>query len=245
MVANQEQTLPMFANADNGPTADQGTPILLLMDGHAMVHRSFRAISGQRNLTVSTTGEDTTGVYGFANAFLRALQDWKPAYCAIAFDTSAPTFRHKRFEEYKAQRPPMPPELRPQFDRVKQLMAGFGVPVFEAEGYEADDVIGSLARQAEESGIETIIVTGDRDTFQLISPMTRVDLFYSIQDRKTYDEAELESRYQGLTAAQQPDFKALVGDNSDNIPGVPRVGREKGCQPPDPIQRPGRRVRAH
>ena len=205
-------------------------PLLMIMDGHAMVHRSFRAISTQRNLTSSATGEDTTGVYGFTNVFLRALQEWNPAYCAIAFDTSAPTFRHLEFEEYKAQRPPSPPELRPQFDRVKQLMAAFGVPVFELEGWEADDVIGTLTRQAEEAGIDSVILTGDRDTFQLISPRVRVDLASSIQDRKVYDEAELADRYSGLTAAQQPDFKAMVGDSSDNIPGVPRVGEKTAAK---------------
>ena len=219
MATNQDQTLPLFAREES--------PLLLLMDGHAMVHRSFRAISVQRHLSISGTGEDTTGVYGFTNVFLRALQDWKPTYCAIAFDMSGPTFRHERFEEYKAQRPSMPPELRPQFDRVRQLMTGFGVPIFQMEGYEADDIIGTLARQAEAHGVDTVIITGDRDTFQLITPKTRVDLFYSIQDRTTYDESELENRYSGLTAAQQPDFKALVGDSSDNIPGVPRVGEKR------------------
>ena len=204
-------------------------PLLMILDGHAMVHRSFRAISQQRNLTSSATGEDTTGVYGFANVFLRALQEWNPAYCAIAFDTSAPTFRHQQFEEYKAQRPPSPPELRPQFDRVKQLMAAFGVPVFELDGWEADDVIGTLTRQAEEAGVDSVVLTGDRDTFQLISPRVRVDLASSIQNRRVYDEAELGERYSGLTAAQQPDFKSLVGDSSDNIPGVPKVGEKRAA----------------
>ena len=219
MPTAEGQTLPMFANP--------GAPLLMLMDGHAMVHRSFHAISAQGHLTVSATGEDTTAIVGFANTFLRALRDWKPTYCAIAFDTSAPTFRHIRFEQYKAQRASMPPELRPQFDRVKQLMAGFGVPIFECEGYEADDIIGTLSRQAEEQGIDTIILTGDRDTFQLITPGVRVDLSYSIQNRKVYDEVELAARYSGLTAAQQPDFKALLGDTSDNIPGVPKVGEKR------------------
>jgi DNA polymerase-1 len=191
------------------------------------VHRSFHAISVQQHFSVSATGEDTTGVYGFVNVFLRALQDWAPTYCAIAFDTPAPTFRHLRFEQYKAQREAAPPELRHQFQRVKQLMQCFGVPVFEAEGYEADDIIGTLSRQAEAGGIDTIILTGDRDTFQLISPKVRVDLSYSIQGRKVYDEAELAARYSGLSAAQQPDFKALLGDTSDNIPGVPRVGEKR------------------
>ena len=204
-------------------------PLLMIMDGHAMVHRSFRAISQQRNLTSSATGEDTTGVYGFTNVFLNALANHNPAYCAIAFDTSAPTFRHQQFEDYKAQRPPSPPELRPQFGRVKQLMAAFGVPVFELDGWEADDVIGALTRQAEEAGVDSVILTGDRDTFQLISPRVRVDLASSIQDRKVYNEEELAERYSGLTSAQQPDFKALVGDSSDNIPGVPKVGEKRAA----------------
>ena len=229
MAQAKDTTLPLFTDEDSEISSGVApeTPLLMIMDGHAMVHRSFHAISQQRHLSVSATGEDITGVYGFTNVFLRALQDWKPTHCAIAFDTHAPTFRHKRFEEYKAQRPATPQELRPQFDRVKQLMAAFGVPVFELDGYEADDLIGTLSRRAEDQGVETVILTGDRDTFQLISPKVKVDLFYSIQDRKTYDEAELVARYSGLTAAQQPDFKSLLGDSSDNIPGVPRVGEKR------------------
>ena len=219
MASPEQQTLPLFG--------DQTQPLLMLMDGHAMVHRSFRAISAQRHLTVSATGEDVTGVYGFVNVFLRSLREWNPTHCAIAFDTRAPTFRHLRFEDYKAQRPPSPPELRHQFQRVKELMVAFGVPVFEVDGFEADDVIGTICRQAEEQGVDTVILTGDRDTFQLITPRVRVDLSYSIQDRKIYDEVELSARYSGLTAAQQPDFKALLGDSSDNIPGVPRVGEKR------------------
>ena len=220
MAVPQQQTMPLFEEPKN-------KPLLMLMDGHAMVHRSFRAISVQRNLTISSTGEDVTGVYGFVNVFLRSLREWQPSHCAIAFDTRAPTFRHLKFQPYKAQREPSPPELRPQFDRVKQLMRTFGVKVFEVEGFEADDVIGTICHQAEEQGLDTVILTGDRDTFQLISPNVRVDLSYSVQDRKIYDEEQLQDRYSGLTAAQQPDFKALLGDSSDNIPGVPRVGEKR------------------
>ena len=129
---NQEKTLPLFAQ--------QEATLLMLMDGHAMVHRSFHAISVQRHLSVSATGEDTTGVYGFANVFLRALQDWKPTYCGIAFDTPAPTFRHQRFEEYKAQRPPTPPELRHQFDRVKQLMSAWPIQTANQDSDDQDKV---------------------------------------------------------------------------------------------------------
>ncbi len=239
MADEQAHTIPMFGDdqpelaatptpttVSKTPAAKKREPLLMIMDGHAMVHRSFRAISTQRHLTVNATGEDVTGVYGFANVFLRALNEWNPAYCAIAFDMSAPTFRHKQFPEYKGQRESTPEELRPQFGRVKQLMESFGVPVFELEGWEADDVIGTLASQAEKIGMDSVILTGDRDTFQLISPRVRVDLASSIQDRKVYDEEALMERYSGLTAAQQTDFKALLGDASDNIPGVPKVGEK-------------------
>ena len=216
--ANQMSMQMTFA------AGDHSSPLLLLIDGHAMVHRSFRAISASRNLTVSTTGEDVTGVYGFASVFMRALNEWQPTHVAVAFDTPSPTFRHERFPEYKAQRPPTPPELRGQFDRVKELMATFAVPIYELPGYEADDILGTLARQAEAAHVPTVILTGDRDTFQLISPMVRVDLASSERDRRIVDEEELAARYGGLTADQQPDYKALVGDKSDNIPGVPGVG---------------------
>ena len=219
MVSSGQMSLPMSAMS-----VGRESPLLLLIDGHAMVHRSFRAISMNRNLTVSSTGEDVTGVYGFASVFIRAVNEWQPTHVAVAFDTPMPTFRHERFPEYKAQRPPSPPELRGQFDRVKELMRVFAVPVYELPGFEADDIIGTLSRQAEEAGVETVILTGDRDTFQLISPMVRVDLASSERDRRIVGEAELAERYGGLTAAQQPDYKALVGDKSDNIPGVPGVG---------------------
>ena len=199
-------------------------PLLMVIDGHALVHRSYRAISVRQTLTVSQTGEDITAVYGFSNTFLKALQDWTPTHCAIAFDLPTPTFRHEMFPDYKAQRPETPQELRHQFDRVKQLMSAFNVPVLEKEGYEGDDIIGSLAKKAEEWGIETIILTGDTDTFQLVSPWVRVALSYSVQDQKVYDENEIRLRYGGLGPESQTDLKALKGDTSDNIPGVPGIG---------------------
>ena len=208
-------TLPMLMPSDK--------PLLMIIDGHAQVHRAFHAISVRQHLTVGKTGEDVTAVYGFANAFLRAVQEWSPTHCAIAFDLPAPTFRSLRFPEYKAHRPSTPLELRHQFDRVKELMRAFKVPVFEQEGFEGDDVIGTLARSAEQQQIETVILTGDTDTFQLISPWVRVVL-HSIQDRKVYGESEVRARFGGLTPDQQPDFKALKGDTSDNIPGVPSIG---------------------
>ena len=216
MPAGNEGTIPMLEPRER--------PLLMIIDGHALVHRSWHAISVRQHLSVSKTGENITAVFGFSNAFLKAIEEWTPSHCAITFDLPTPTFRHLKYRDYKAQRPEAPPELRPQFDRIRQLMRAFNVPIFEVEGYEADDVIGTLCRQAEEQQIETIILTGDTDTFQLVSPWVRVALHYSIQDRKIYDENEVRARYGGLSPAQQPDLKALKGDPSDNIPGVPGIG---------------------
>ena len=199
-------------------------PFLMIMDGHAMVHRAFHGISPGQNLT-TRDGEDTTAVYGFSNTFLKAIADFQPTHCIIAFDTPAPTFRHEMFDEYKAHRPPTPPELRHQFDRVKQLMAAFNIPRLEVPGFEADDVLGALAQQAELKGVETIILTGDTDILQLVSPHVRVQIFTSFRGPKIYDESEVRKRFGGLEPTVQPDFKAIVGDSSDNIPGLPGLGK--------------------
>ncbi len=218
MARGSEGIIPMLLSQDK--------PLLMIIDGHAMVHRSWHAISVRQHLSVSKTGEDITAVFGFTNSFLKAIQEWNPTHCAIAFDLPTPTFRHLRYQAYKAQRPEAPPELRPQFDRIRELMRAFDVPIFEVEGFEADDVIGTLCRQAEEQAIETIILTGDTDTLQLVSPWVRVALHYSIQDRKIYDETAVRARYGGISPTQQPHIKALMGDSSDNIPGVPGIGEK-------------------
>ena len=197
-------------------------PLLILMDGHAIVHRAWHAI--QQPLNIRATGEEVRAVYGFLNTFLRTLSDWQPTHVAIAFDLPQPTFRHRQFKDYKAQRPPTPPELRGQFARIRQLVDAFGIPIFEMEGYEADDVLGTLGRQAEEQQIEALIVTGDSDTLQLVSPWVRVLYSYSVQKRTVYDEPAVRERYGGLGPDALPDIKALQGDPSDNIPGVPGVG---------------------
>ncbi len=207
---------------DGSQSMLEGKPLLMLMDGHALVHRAWHAI--REPLTVSATGEDVSGVYGFVNSLIRSLQDWEPTHCAIAFDLPAPTFRHKRFKDYKAHRPPTPPELRSQFERVRQLIDAFEIPVYQCEGYEADDVLGTLCRQAEEQEIETVILTGDSDTLQLVSPWVRVFMANSIQQAKVYDVAGVKERFGGLGPEAVADIKALQGDSSDNIPGVPGVG---------------------
>ncbi len=198
-------------------------PLLVLFDGNALIHRAFHALPP---LTISKTGEMVSAIYGFALMLLKVINDLKPTHCAIAFDMKAPTFRHKLFEEYKAQRPKAPEELVNQFERVRELVKAFRIPIFELEGYEADDILGTLSRQAAEQGIETVIVTGDADTMQLVSE--RVKVLYpkpgrSFSDTMLYDEAAVSAKY-GVKPAQMVEFKALVGDPSDNIPGVSGVG---------------------
>ena len=208
--------------SDGKQAALSKAPLLMLMDGHAMVHRAWHAI--REPLTIQKTGEQVQGVYGFLNSFLWALEELKPTHCAITFDLSKPTFRHLEFDAYKAQRPPSPPELRKQFPHVREIMQAFGVPILEHEGYEADDVIGTICRQAEEQDVDTVILTGDTDELQLVSPRVKVLLNYSVQARAMYDVAKVRERYGGLGPEAVADIKALQGDSSDNIPGVPGVG---------------------
>jgi DNA polymerase-1 len=203
--------------------------LLVLFDGNAIIHRAFHAFRATRPPTVFTvprTGEVVTAVYGFAQMLLKAISELKPTCYAIAFDTPVPTFRHKMYDQYKAQRPATPDELVNQFDRVRQLVRAFNIPIYELDGYEADDILGTLSKQASEQDIDTVIVTGDTDTMQLVSP--RVKILYpkprgSFSDTMLYDEDAVRKRY-GIEPEQITDFKALVGDTSDNIPGVSGIG---------------------
>ncbi len=144
--------------------------LLLLFDGNALVHRAFHALPP---LTQPKTGELVNAVYGFASTLLKVFADFKPTHWAVAFDRPTPTFRHEMFEEYKAQRPATPEELKSQIKKVHQLVAAFHIPVFEIDGFEADDVLGTLSKQADEQGIETIIVTGDNDMLQAVLPRVK------------------------------------------------------------------------
>ncbi|MCL0028853.1 DNA polymerase I, partial [Dehalococcoidia bacterium] len=196
--------------------------LLLLMDGHAMVHRAWHAI--REPLSIRGTGEDVRAVFGFLNTFLRTLSDHEPTHVAITFDLPEPTFRHMEFKDYKAHRPPTPPELRAQFARIRQLMNVLRVPIYEQSGFEADDVLGTLCRQADQQEVDTIVLTGDTDTLQLVSPWVRVLLSFAVQSRTMYDEAAVRERYGGLGPESVAEIKALQGDSSDNIPGVPGIG---------------------
>jgi DNA polymerase-1 len=169
-------------------------------------------------------------VYGFASTLLKVLSDYHPTHCAVAFDRPTPTFRHEMFEEYKSQRPAAPDELKSQIRRVHELVKAFNMPMFEVDGFEADDVLGTLSGQAREKGMDAIIVTGDNDMLQLVAPGVRALTprgYFS--DTILYDEDAVAQKY-GVRPAQIPDFKALVGDPSDNIPGVPGVGSKTAAR---------------
>jgi len=199
--------------------------LLILFDGHALVHRAFHALPP---LSVTKTGEPTGAVYGFASMLLKVLADFKPTHWAIALDSPAPTFRHEKFAEYKAQRPPTPDELKVQLARVRELIKAFNLPSFEVPGYEADDILGAICKKASERGVDTIIVTGDTDTLQLVSPHVRVltpKPGKRFSDTIIYDEAAVQQRYE-LAPGQLADFKGLKGDPSDNIPGVRGIGEK-------------------
>jgi DNA polymerase-1 len=193
---------------------------LVLIDGHALVYRAYFALPS----TMATAqGELTNAVFGFASMLLNVLRDEKPDFLAVTFDLGR-TFRHEEYAEYKANRAEMPDDLRMQFRRIEELLSAFDIPTYAAEGYEADDVLAALAQQAEAEGVDTLIVTGDTDTFQLIGPHVQVMApGRSFGDTIIYDEVGIRKRY-GLEPKQLIDFKALVGDTSDNVPGVRGVG---------------------
>ena len=195
---------------------------LFLLDGNSLINRAFYALPP----LTSRRGEPTNAVYGLTMMLLRLMEDYQPDQILVAFDLSGPTFRHERFGEYKAHRNPMPEELRSQIPLMKALLDKMGIPRLELAGWEADDLIGTAAKQGEQAGYEVYIVTGDRDAFQLISPQTRV-LFTKrgITETETVDEKALRANY-GLTPEQVVDLKGLMGDSSDNIPGVPGVGEK-------------------
>ncbi len=207
--------------------SSQQRRLLLLVDGNALVHRAFHALPP---LTTSRTGEMVNAVFGFANTLFKVTGSLRPSHWAIAFDFPAPTFRHELFDEYKAQRPPTPEELKGQISRVHELAGALGIPSFELRGYEADDILGTLAYKAVDAGVETAILSGDRDLLQLVRPGLSVLLpGRNFSDAVTYDEEAVEARF-GVNPRQLTAFKALVGDASDNIPGVASVGEKTAAR---------------
>ena len=201
---------------------------LVIIDGNALIHRSFHALPP----TLTTKkGELVNAVYGFTSILLKVLKDLKPDYLAATFDLEGPTFRHKEYKEYKATRVKADQSLYDQIPRVKEVVRSFNIPIYEKKGFEADDMIGTIVSQVETSNseIESIIVTGDLDTLQLISKNTKVyTMKKGVSQEMIYDERAVKQRY-GFGPERVVDYKALRGDPSDNIPGVPGVGEKTAC----------------
>ncbi|MDD5145418.1 MAG: 5'-3' exonuclease H3TH domain-containing protein [Candidatus Pacebacteria bacterium] len=196
--------------------------VLMVIDSNSIIHRAFHALPA----LTTKKGEEVGAVYGFLLVFFKAIKDFHPECISAAFDLPFPTFRHKKYKEYKAKRPPTPKELKSQMPKVKEILRAFSVPVFEKEGFEADDIIATIASSAKKSAeTEAIILSGDLDALQLVDRSTKVfALRKGVKDVVLYDEGLVKERFGGLEPGQLVDFKALRGDSSDNIPGVEGIG---------------------
>jgi len=200
---------------------------LIIIDGNSLLHRAYHALPP----LTTKKGELVSAIYGFLLVFLKAAREFQPDYLVATFDFPAPTFRHKKFEAYKATRPKAPEEFYSQIPKLKEILKNFNIPIFEKEGYEADDLIGTIVAQAGKKQvfpkIENIILSGDLDTLQLINAQTKVySLKKGVKDTILYDGEAVKERYQGLQPGQLLDLRALKGDPSDNIPGVPGIGEK-------------------
>lgn len=192
---------------------------LVVIDGNVIMHRAFHALPP----LTTKQGEPINAVYGLVSMLLRVIQDLKPSEIAVAFDEKKPTFRHKELPTYQAQRPPMAEDLSSQFDKAKDFLSACGIPVYSKGGYEADDVIGTIAEKA---GKNVIIVTGDRDQLQLVDDKKNIKLYMPVaglSNAKLFGEKETVERM-GVPPKKIDDYKALVGDPSDNYSGIPGIG---------------------
>jgi DNA polymerase-1 len=220
---------PSTAAAPSAAAPTSGDrPRLLLLDGHSLAYRAFFALPVENFST--TTGQPTNAVYGFTSMLINILRDEKPTHLAVAFDVGRKTFRSEIFAEYKANRAESPTDFRGQVSLVQEVLAALHVPVITAEGYEADDVIATLTVQAVEQGMDVLIGTGDRDALQLVNE--HVTVLYprkGVSDMTRFTPGEVETKY-GLTPNQYPDFAALRGDPSDNLPSIPSVGEKTAAK---------------
>ncbi|MDY6866693.1 MAG: DNA polymerase I [Chloroflexota bacterium] len=203
-------------------------PVLYLLDGHGLAYRAYYALTAggtRTNAFQTSSGEPTAGVYGFTSILLRIFEQENPDYLAVVFDKGK-TFRHEMYDDYKGTRAKMPDDLRPQVERMREIVDAFNIPRLERENYEADDVIGSVARWAsEEKGLGVKIITGDKDLLQLVTDRVVVNLAGSrLSDAKDYFPGDVKKKL-GVLPDKVVDFKALCGDSSDNIPGVKGVGK--------------------
>jgi DNA polymerase I len=203
-------------------------PRLLLLDGHSLAYRAFFALPVENFST--TTGQPTNAVYGFTSMLINVLRDEAPTHVAVAFDVGRHTFRTDAYADYKATRKDTPTDFRGQVDLIREVLAALSVSSLQAEGYEADDVIATLAVQGEADGMEVLIVTGDRDALQLVNQHVTVLMTRrGISDMTRFTPEEVEDKY-GLTPTQYPDFAALRGDPSDNLPSIPGVGEKTAAK---------------
>lgn len=199
-------------------------PKVFLIDGNSFCYRAYYAIQG-----LSTSkGEPTNAIYGVITMIRKMIEEDKPDYVAVCFDRKEPTFRHEKFEAYKAHRKPMPEDLVTQMPHIKEVIDAYRISMFELAGYEADDLLGTLAEKAAREKFEVFIVTGDKDALQLVSPHVKV--YNTHKEGLIYDAAKVKERFEGLGPEKIVDLMALMGDASDNIPGVPKVGEKTAIE---------------
>lgn len=206
---------------------------LIIIDSNSLLHRAFHALPPLTN----KKGQPTGAVYGFLLILFKAIKDLKANYIVACFDTAKPTFRHEKFKEYKAHRPATPEGIISQIPIIKEVLKSFNIPLFEKEGFEADDLIATIAEKMKKSpgatqdkNSEVYILSGDLDNLQLVDDKTKVyTLGKGIKDSVLYDEKRVLERF-GVTPRQMNDFKALTGDVSDNVPGVPGVGNKTATE---------------
>jgi DNA polymerase-1 len=210
---NQKTPLPLLESNTKKPDSDR---IIYLIDGTAYIYRAFHAI---RNLS-NSKGMPTNAIFGFTRMLIKFMDERSPDYAVMFFDAKGPTFRHELYDDYKANRPPMPEEMVPQIPYIKKITAGFNLPVLEMSGFEADDLIGTVARQAEDAGFSVVMVSGDKDFMQLVTEKT---CLWDPMKNKTVDIDTIRSNF-GVRPDQIIDMMGLSGDTADNIPGVPGVG---------------------
>lgn len=199
---------------------------LIVIDANSLLYRAFHALPSLTN----KKGQPTGAVYGFLLTLFKAIKDLKANYLAACFDTEKPTFRHLKFKEYKIHRPPTPREIISQISLTAEVLKSFGVPVFAQDGFEADDLIATICQKVKKEDVSVYILSGDLDNLQLVDPKIKVyTLGKGIKDSVLYDEARVFERF-GVKPPQMNDFKALVGDVSDNVPGVPGIGKKTAAE---------------
>ncbi len=189
---------------------------IYLIDGSGYIYRAYHAIRGLTN----SKGLPTNAIFGFTRMLIKLIEDHAPTHMVMCLDAKGPTFRHQLYEDYKANRPPMPEDLVVQLPYIKKVIQGFNLPIVELAGFEADDLIGTMARQATEAGFKTVMVTGDKDFVQLVTEQAHI---WDPMKDKTIDLQSVSESY-GLKAHQMIDVMGLSGDKADNIPGIPGIG---------------------